>query len=118
MQKLMGMTVRGKWLVLAASTLLVLAFFGPAGAETAVDKIHFLLLGDVADVQIEEGNAYLAAGYYTTDESPIYGKSDTRTLYNAGLFIVYNEVDERGIGGLPAGREIILKYSHIFDVFN
>lgn len=37
---------------------------------------------------------------------------------NAGLFLVYNEVDERGIGGLPAGREIILKYSHIFDVFN
>jgi hypothetical protein len=37
---------------------------------------------------------------------------------NAGLFIVYNEVDEQGIGGLPAGREIILKYSHIFDVFN
>ncbi len=37
---------------------------------------------------------------------------------NAGLFIVYNEVDERGIGGLPAGRELIIKYSHIFDVFN
>ena len=37
---------------------------------------------------------------------------------NSGLFIVYNEVDEQGIGGLPAGREIILKYSHIFDVFN
>ena len=37
---------------------------------------------------------------------------------NAGLFLVYNEVDERGIGGLPAGREIIIKYSHIFDVFN
>lgn len=37
---------------------------------------------------------------------------------NAGLFLVYNEVDERGVGGLPAGREIILKYSHIFDVFN
>ena len=37
---------------------------------------------------------------------------------NAGLFLVYNEVDEQGVGGLPAGREIILKYSHIFDVFN
>ena len=37
---------------------------------------------------------------------------------NAGFYLVYNEVDERGIGGLPAGREIILKYSHIFDVFN
>jgi hypothetical protein len=37
---------------------------------------------------------------------------------NAGLFLVYNEVDEQGVGGLPAGREIILKYSHIFDMFN
>ena len=37
---------------------------------------------------------------------------------NSGLYLVYNEVDERGIGGLPTGREFILKYSHIFDVFN
>jgi len=37
---------------------------------------------------------------------------------NSGLFLVYNEVDERGIAGLPRGREIILKYSHIFDVFD
>jgi len=37
---------------------------------------------------------------------------------NSGFFVVYNEVDERGIAGLPAGREIIIKYSHIFDVFN
>ena len=37
---------------------------------------------------------------------------------NTGLFLVYNEVDERGIGARPTGREIILKYSHIFDVFN
>jgi hypothetical protein len=37
---------------------------------------------------------------------------------NSGLFIVYNEVDEQGIGARPAGREIILKYSHIFDVFD
>jgi hypothetical protein len=37
---------------------------------------------------------------------------------NSGLFLVYNEIDERGIGGLPAGREFIIKYSHIFDVFN
>lgn len=36
---------------------------------------------------------------------------------NSGLFLVYNEVDERGVGALPKGREIILKYSHIFDVF-
>jgi len=37
---------------------------------------------------------------------------------NSGLFLVYNEIDERGIGGLPAGREFIVKYSYIFDVFN
>ncbi|MDH3364276.1 MAG: carbohydrate binding family 9 domain-containing protein [Gammaproteobacteria bacterium] len=37
---------------------------------------------------------------------------------NSGLYLVYNEVDERAIGGLPTGREFILKYSHIFDVFN
>ncbi len=37
---------------------------------------------------------------------------------NSGLYLVYNEVDENGVGALPAGREIILKYSHIFDVFN
>ena len=36
---------------------------------------------------------------------------------NSGLFLVYNEVDERGVGAPPKGREIILKYSHIFDVF-
>ena len=37
---------------------------------------------------------------------------------NSGLYLVYNEVDERGIGGLPTGRQFILKYSHIFDVFD
>ncbi len=37
---------------------------------------------------------------------------------NSGLYLVYNEVDERAIGALPTGREFILKYSHIFDVFN
>src|SRR5690606_26939316 len=37
---------------------------------------------------------------------------------NSGLFLVYNEIDERFDGALPAGREIILKYSHIFDVFD
>ena len=37
---------------------------------------------------------------------------------NTGLFLVYNEVDERGFSDRTAGREIILKYSHIFDVFN
>jgi hypothetical protein len=37
---------------------------------------------------------------------------------NSGLYLVYNEVDERGAGAMPTGREIILKYSRIFDVFN
>jgi len=37
---------------------------------------------------------------------------------NSGLFLVYNEINERGIGALPTGREFILKYSHIFDIFN
>ena len=35
---------------------------------------------------------------------------------NAGFFIVYNEVDERGFGALPNGRELIVKYSRIFDL--
>ena len=35
---------------------------------------------------------------------------------NTRLFIVYNEVDESGIGALPRGREFIIKYSYIFDV--
>ena len=37
---------------------------------------------------------------------------------NSGLYLVYNEVDDRGIGALPTGREFIVKYSYIFDVFN
>ncbi|MDX2412259.1 MAG: hypothetical protein QNK16_08420, partial [Woeseiaceae bacterium] len=37
---------------------------------------------------------------------------------NSGLYLVYNEVDEREAGSLPTGREFILKYSHIFDVFD
>jgi len=35
----------------------------------------------------------------------------------AGLYVVYNEVDERGIGAPPRGKEFIIKYSRIFDVF-
>ena len=35
---------------------------------------------------------------------------------NTGLFLVYNEVDERFPGAPPNGREFILKFSHIFDV--
>ena len=37
---------------------------------------------------------------------------------NAGFYLVYNELDERGIGAPPRGKEIIVKYSRIFDVFN
>lgn len=37
---------------------------------------------------------------------------------NSGLYVVFNEIDERGIGALPTGREFIVKYSRIFDVFN
>jgi hypothetical protein len=38
---------------------------------------------------------------------------------NAGLFLVYNEVDERGLGAPPdKGREFIIKYSRIFDLLN
>ncbi|MDJ0905727.1 MAG: DUF5916 domain-containing protein [Woeseiaceae bacterium] len=37
---------------------------------------------------------------------------------NSGLFLVYNEVDERAVGAPPTGREFIVKYSHIFDVFD
>ncbi len=34
---------------------------------------------------------------------------------NAGLYTVYNEIDHRSGLGKP-GRELVLKYSHIFDV--
>ena len=36
---------------------------------------------------------------------------------NSGLFIVYNEFDERFAGAEPTGREVIVKYSYLFDVF-
>lgn len=35
---------------------------------------------------------------------------------NTGLYLVYNEVDDQGLGALPKGREFIVKFSHIFDV--
>jgi hypothetical protein len=38
---------------------------------------------------------------------------------NTGLFLVYNEIDERGLGAPPdKGREIIIKYSRIFDLLD
>jgi hypothetical protein len=35
---------------------------------------------------------------------------------NAGLYLVYNEIDEQGVGALPKGREFVIKYSRIFDL--
>jgi len=37
---------------------------------------------------------------------------------NSGLYVVYNEVDDRSAGSFPTGRELILKYSRIFNVFD
>jgi len=37
---------------------------------------------------------------------------------SSGLYLVYNEVDESDTGLEPSGREFILKYSYIFDVFD
>jgi len=36
---------------------------------------------------------------------------------NSGLFIVYNEFDEQYPGAPPTGREFIIKYNYLFDVF-
>ena len=36
---------------------------------------------------------------------------------NSGLFVVYNEFDERGPGAPPTGRQFIIKYNYLFDVF-
>ena len=35
---------------------------------------------------------------------------------NSGLYLVYNDVDERGVDAEASGNEFILKYSYIFDV--
>ena len=37
---------------------------------------------------------------------------------NSGLYVVYNQLDEREMGAPPTGREFIVKYSHIFDPFD
>jgi hypothetical protein len=37
---------------------------------------------------------------------------------NAGLFIVYNEINEFSYLGRDPGREFIIKYSRIFDILN
>jgi len=35
---------------------------------------------------------------------------------NSGLFVVFNEFDERYPGAPPTGREVIVKYSYLFDM--
>ncbi len=37
---------------------------------------------------------------------------------STGLYLVYNEFDEGAAGALPTRREVILKYSFMFDMFN
>ena len=37
---------------------------------------------------------------------------------NSGLYLVYNEIDDRFAGAAPTGREFIVKFSHIFDLLN
>jgi hypothetical protein len=37
---------------------------------------------------------------------------------NTGLYFVYNDIDERGFGAPPRGREFVIKYSRIFDLLN
>lgn len=55
------------------------------------------------------------------DDSEVFGTnlrfSWLRTA-NTGFYLVYNEVDERIDGAPPRGRELIVKYSYLFDVFN
>lgn len=36
---------------------------------------------------------------------------------STGFYLVYNEIDERSVGAPPKGREVIVKYSYMFDVF-
>lgn len=36
---------------------------------------------------------------------------------STGLFVVYNEFDERFAGAPPTGREFIIKFNYLFDVF-
>lgn len=63
--------------------------------------------------------------YSITPSLTLDGTLDTNLRFSwlrsasSGLYLVYNEVDE-GDTGLqqPSGREFILKYSHIFDVFD
>jgi hypothetical protein len=35
---------------------------------------------------------------------------------NTGLYVVYNQIDDRAYGAPPKGHEVIVKYSYMFDV--
>ncbi len=54
------------------------------------------------------------------DDSDIFG-TNLRFSWlrsaNTGFYLVYNEIDELSNGALPKGRELIIKYNYIFDVF-
>ena len=54
------------------------------------------------------------------DDSDVFG-TNLRFSWlrsaNTGFYLVYNEIDERSNGSLPKGRELIIKYNYIFDVF-
>jgi len=54
------------------------------------------------------------------DDTEVFGTnlrfSWLRTA-NTGFYLVYNEIDERTDGSPPTGRELIIKYSYMFDVF-
>ncbi|MCB1032262.1 MAG: carbohydrate binding family 9 domain-containing protein [Acidobacteria bacterium] len=41
-----------------------------------------------------------------------------RRTANTGLFLVYNDTEEIGRGSFEPEKQIILKYSHLFDVWN
>ncbi len=54
-----------------------------------------------------------------SDDSDIFG-TNLRFSWlrsaNTGFFLVLNEIDDRSSGAPPRGREVIVKYSYIFDV--
>jgi len=54
------------------------------------------------------------------DDNEVFGTnlrfSWLRTA-NTGFNLVYNEIVERADGSPPTGRELIVKYSYMFDVF-
>jgi len=51
-----------------------------------------------------------------TDETSTNLRFSWLQSANAGLYLVYNELDEDGFGAPPKGREFVIKYSRIFDL--